>query len=220
MKLYSYWRSSSAYRLRIALALKGLEYETAAVHLGKGAGEQNAPKFRAVNPAGRVPVLEVDGAVLSQSMAIIAFLEETRPDPALLPADPVARAQCRAVADAVAIDTQPFHNLATLKALKAQFDANDEAVRAWIHGWMTRALEAMEADAARTPASSSPFLFEARPTLAEVCLVPCAYTADRWSLPLTPYPRLQRAIEAARDHPAFIAAHPDNQPDAPGSTDR
>lgn len=214
MKLYGYWRSSSTYRVRIALNLKGVAYEQVPVHLVRNGGEQNAPGFRALSPQGRVPALALDsGAVLTQSLAIIAWLEETHPEPRLLPADPVARAQARSVALAIACDAQPMHNSSVLNALAERFGADKDAQADWVKHWVARACAALEAEAAAR-AAPGPFLLGDAPSLAEVCLVPHFYTARRWGLDLAPYPRLAAADAAASALPAFAAAHPDRQPDA------
>ncbi len=219
MKLYGYWRSSATYRVRIALNLKGVAYETAPVDLRRDGGEQNTERYRALNPNARVPTLVLDhGTALTQSLAIIAWLDETRPEPPLLPADPVARAQCRALADLVAADIQPLQGLSVLKRLKRSFAASNEDVGDWARRWMERGFAALEAEAARLSyehAGHGPFVFGARPSLFEVVLIPQLYNARSWDLDLTPFPRLVALDEAARALPAFAAAAPERQPDAP-----
>jgi maleylacetoacetate isomerase len=211
--LFDYWRSSAAYRVRIALNLKGLAYEARAVNLLPGRDEQLAPAFLKRNPNGRVPVLATDTGDLTQSVAILEYLDEIAPDPPLLPADPWIRAQSRAFALGVACDIHPLNNLVIQKRLRAQFGADDEALQAWGRYWIGAGLAALEASlAGRTP---STFAFGEAPTMADICLVPQMYNARRAGLATTDYPRLHRIDEAARAHPAFAAAAPERQPDAP-----
>ena len=211
MKLYDYWRSSSSYRLRIALALKGIDAdERAFVHLVKNGGEQRSETFRAVNPQGRVPtVLLGDGEVLIQSPAIIEWLEETYPEPRLLPADPLGRAKVRAVAAVIGCDMHPLHNVAPLNYLRTTFGADDAAVNAWVGRWIADGFVAVEA-----LIGDEGFCFGSSPGLADVYLVPQVFAARRFKVPLDAYPRIRRADALATAHPAFKAAHPDAQPDA------
>lgn len=214
MKLYTYWRSSAAYRVRIALALKGLNFESVAVNIAPGADEQWARVYAEVNPQMRVPALELaSGEILTQSMAIIDYLEETHPAPALLPSDPVERARCRAFADTIACDIHPLNNLSVLTTLREDFGADRAAVTRWYHGWIERGFAALESLAAARPATV--FLFGDTPTLAEICVIPQMANARRFDMDLTPYPRLVEIDTAACALPAFEAAAPGVQPDAP-----
>jgi maleylacetoacetate isomerase len=211
MIVHGYFRSSAAYRLRIAMNLKGLAYEFRPVHLRKG--EQKTDAYRAVNPQGLVPALEThDGAVLTQSLAIVEWLDETRPEPALLPKDPVARAHARAFAQVIACDVHPLQNLRVLRYLKSEYGQEQDGLDAWCRHWIEPGLAACEALLAREPEAA--FAFGDRPGLAEVCLVPQMFSADRFGLDLAPFPRLRRLREACEALPAFADAHPSKQPDA------
>ncbi len=210
MKLYGYWRSSSAYRVRIALNLKGIEVDHAPVHLVKDGGQQHGEAFRRLNPAERVPALEIDdGTVITQSLAIIAYLDETRPEPPLLPSTPTERAACRAFALAVACDIQPLGNLSVLQHVKNELGGDPAA---WAARWITLGFGALESAAATR--GGGPFLFGGAPTLAEICLVPQVYNARRFDIDMDAFPHLQSADEAARATPAFAAAAPERQADA------
>ena len=209
MILHGYWRSGAAYRTRIALALKGLAYDQQGVDLRTGA--QRSEAFVALNPQGMVPALEIDGAVLTQSPAILEWLEETHPEPALLPAGPVDRAHVRAMAALIGCDIHPLNNLRVGKALRETFGADQAAVDAWAARWIVPGFEALEAQVARHGAGWS---FGAAPTLADCYLIPQIYSARRFNVPLDAYPRLLAIDARAAQHPAFIAAHPDAQPDA------
>ena len=209
MILHGYWRSGTSYRTRIALNLKGLSYEQAGVDLRTGAQKSDA--FLTLNPQGMVPALEADGAVLTQSPAILEWLEETYPEPPLLPADPVARAQVRAMAALVACDIHPLNNLRVLKALRETFGADQAATDAWAGRWITAGFEALEALIAR---HGEGWCFGDAPTLADCCLIPQIYSARRFNTPLDAFPRILALEEKAAGHPAFMAAHPDRQPDA------
>ncbi|WP_417210401.1 maleylacetoacetate isomerase [Antarctobacter sp.] len=208
MRLYTYWRSTTSYRVRIALNLKGLTFETAPVNLV--AGEQGATDYVALNPGRGVPTLVLeDGTVLTQSMAILDWLEETHPQPALLPAEPVARAQVRAAALTIAADVHPVNNLRVVAKLKSMGHGQDEAV-SWMNDWMTRGFAAFE----RLIAPETPFCFGEAPGLADLCLVPQLYNAHRWGCDLAPFPRLTGIEARCLALPAFKAALPENQPDA------
>ena len=209
MILHGYWRSGTSYRTRIALNLKGLAYEQAGIDLRTGAQKSDA--FLALNPQGLVPALEADGAVLTQSPAILEWLEETHPAPPLLPTSAVARAQVRAMAALVACDIHPLNNLRVLKALRETFDADQDAVDAWAGRWITAGFEALEALIER---HGDGWCFGAAPTLADCCLIPQVYSARRFNTPLDAFPRILAIEEKAAGHPAFMAAHPDRQPDA------
>lgn len=209
MILHGYWRSGAAYRTRIALELKGLAYDKQGVDLRTGA--QKSAAFLALNPQGMVPALELDGAVLTQSPAILEWLEEAHPEPRLLPVDPLARAQVRAMAALIGCDIHPLNNLRVGKALRETFGADQDAVDAWAARWIVPGFEALEALVARC---GSGWCFGASPTLADCYLIPQIYSARRFNVPLEAFPRLLAVDAAAAAHPAFIAAHPDVQPDA------
>jgi len=204
--LYDYFRSSASYRVRIALNLKGVEFEQRSVNLASGAQKDAA--FRQLNPQGLVPMLEIDGHRLTQSLAIIVYLDQRFPDPPLMPADMVDSAHVRALAMAVACDIHPLNNLRVLKYLRGELGVSEEAKDEWYRHWVTEGLAALEA-MARPHAGA--FLFGDEPTIADVCLVPQLYNARRFSVPLTDYPTLRRADETASAHAAFAAAHPDRQ---------
>jgi maleylacetoacetate isomerase len=212
MKLSTYFRSSAAWRVRIALGLKGLDWTPDYVHLLRGGGEQLQPEYRARNPTGLVPTLETDtGAAIAQSLAIIEYLDETYPNPPLLPRDPLDRARVRAFALTIACDIHPLNNLRVLRYL-GQTMGQDQAARAtWYAHWIAEGLSALEAMLADAP---GPFCFGAEPSLADVCLVPQLGNARRMHCPVDPYPRLLRAEAAAASLPAFQNAVPDRQPDA------
>jgi maleylacetoacetate isomerase len=210
VKLYSYFRSSAAYRVRIALNLKGLAYETAPIHLIKDGGHHKRPEFRAVNPQMRVPVLVTDdGDVLIQSLAIIEYLDETHPDPPLLPKDPIARAKVRALAELIACDIHPLNNLGPLRYLKNNMSQEQSAIDAWYHHWVVSGFEALEA-----MIESGPYLCGKEVTLADTCLVPQVYNARRLKVPLDKFPKIVAADAACLALSAFDKARPENQPDA------
>ncbi|MEG3177891.1 maleylacetoacetate isomerase [Sphingomonas sp. RB3P16] len=204
MILYDYWRSSAAYRVRIALNLKRIAYRSVGVDLTQGA--QRAPEFLARNPQGLLPALDIGGTVLTQSLAIIDYLEATHPTPALLPADPIIRARVLAQALAIAADIHPIDNLRVLNRLTAQFGADQEAREAWYRHWVVEGLTALEAMTADLP---GPFLGGDAPNLADVCLIPQLYNARRFAVPLDAWPRLCAADQAALALPEIAAAHPD-----------
>jgi maleylacetoacetate isomerase len=210
VKLYSYFRSSAAYRTRIALNLKGIAYETIAIHLTKDGGKQHSAEFRAVNPQMRVPALALDnGEVLLQSLAIIEYLDEVHPDPPLLPRDPVARAHVRAVAEIIACDIHPLNNTSPLNYLRSAVKAENDAVREWYHHWILTGFEAVE-----QLIRPGPFAFGATPSLADICLVPQVANARRFKVPIERFTKIIAVDEAANRHPAFDAARPERQPDA------
>jgi maleylpyruvate isomerase len=209
MKLHGYFRSSASYRVRIALNLKGLDADHLSHHLRKG--EQRDPAFLALNPQGLVPALQNDtGAVLTQSLAIIEWLEETQPQPALLPKDPLRRAKVRAFAQALACDTHPVQNLKVLARLR-ELGLPEEQVTGWA-AWANReGLTACEALIAGEP---GPFCFGEAPTMADLCLVPQLFNARRFGVDVSAYPRLLKAEAAAQAMKAFADAAPDKQADA------
>ncbi len=211
MKLYDYYRSSAAYRVRIALNLKGIEYESIAVNLL--AGEDRSDDYRAINPQGLVPVLEVDGQRLSQSLAIIEYLEEARPEPSLLPPDPLDRAQVRALADIVACDIHPLNNLRVLGYLKDELRVEDEPRNAWYRHWIEQGFAAFEA---RLEAlGSRNYCFADRPGLADALLIPQVYNARRFQVDPSRYPRIERIEQHCLSLDAFARAVPERQADAP-----
>lgn len=211
MILYDYFRSSAAYRVRIALELKGLKVEHRPVHLLRGGGEHFHPDFLAKNPQALVPALELDdGAVLTQSLAIIEFIETLRPAPPLIPQDPVLAANTRAVALAIACDTHPLVNLRVLNYLKDALKASPGALEAWRRHWFLKGgLEAVE-----QLIEPAPFCFGPEPTLADVCLIPQLFSARRFATPLDHLPRILSVEAACAKLPAFQAAHPSRQIDA------
>jgi maleylpyruvate isomerase len=208
MKLHGYFRSSASYRVRIALNLKGLGAEHLPHHLRKG--EQCAPAFLAINPQGLVPALENDDAVLTQSLAIIEWLDETHPNPPLLPRDPLRRAKVRAFAMALACDTHPVQNLKVLARLR-QLGLPEEQVTEWA-AWANR--EGLAACEKLIAGEAGPFCFGAQPTIADLCLVPQLANARRFGVDVAAYPRLLKAEAAAKQVKAFADAAPDRQPDA------
>jgi maleylacetoacetate isomerase len=214
VKLFTYFRSSAAWRVRIALHLKGVAWEPAFVHLLKDGGEQHGAAFRATNKLGLVPALETDaGDVLTQSLAIIEWLEETHPAPPLLPADPVSRARVRAFALAIACDIHPLDNLRVLRYLKRDLGQPQPAIDAWYRHWIAAGLPALEAALARQ-GDGGPWCFGPEPGLADVVLIPQLANARRLDCPLGDFPLLLRAEAAASGHPAFVAAAPAVQGDA------
>lgn len=208
MKLYSYFRSSAAYRVRIALNLKGLSYETAPVHLVNDANKR--PEFRAVNPQMRVPALSTpQGETLIQSLAIIEYLDETHPEPPLLPRDPVARAKVRALAQLVACDIHPLNNIGPLRYLRHQMGQDQGAIDAWYHHWVRAGFEALEA-----LIEPGPYAWGKQVTLADLCLVPQVANARRLKVPLQRFPKIVGVDAACLELPAFDRARPEHQPDA------
>ena len=205
--LHGYWRSGTSYRTRIGLALKGVAYRQVGHDLRLG--EQRSPAYLAMNPQGLVPALETDeGVVLTQSPAILEWLDETYPEPPLLPAEPADRAIVRAMAATIACDIHPLNNLRVLGAVRA---LDPDAVSGWTTRWIAHGFAALEVQIA---SHGRGFAFGDTPTLADCHLVPQVYSAKRFAVDLSPYPRLAAAAEHARAHPAFQAAHPDRQPDA------
>ena len=216
MKLYTYFRSSAAYRVRIALNLKGLGYEALPVHLVRDGGEHLKPAYRALNPQGLVPTLEDGGALLTQSMAILEYLEEIRPNPPLLPEGAVARARVRGFAQAIACDIHPVNNLRILQYLRGPLALAEDQVQSWIRHWVETGLAALEGMVDRpgeVPATGR-FCFGEGPTHADLCLVPQMFNARRFSCDLSACPTLVAIDAHCRTLPAFEAAAPEAQPDA------
>jgi maleylacetoacetate isomerase len=210
--LYSYWRSSSAYRVRIALNLKGISYQQEYVHLVRDGGEQNRPDYREVNPLGLVPALVHGGQTIVQSMAIIEYLEEVFPERPLLPADVVERARVRSIAQSICSEIQPLNNLAVMQYLKHRMQQPDEAVRAWYSHWIDRGFAAVETWLSSS--GSGDFCHGGSPGLADCYLVPQVYNAERFSCDLGLYPNIQRITARCREEDAFMRAAPENQADA------
>jgi maleylpyruvate isomerase len=211
LRHYTYYRSSAAYRVRIALNLKGLEAEERYVHLRKG--EQRADDYLSLNPQGLLPALVDGDAVLGQSLAIIEYLEETRPEPALLPSDPLGRARVRQLALAVACDIHPIDNLKVLTYLGEHLGADDKAKATWYRHWINQGLGAIERLLAESNATST-FCHGDTPGLADLCLVPQLYNARRFDTDLACYPTIVRIEAACQALDAFSSAAPDVQPDA------
>jgi maleylacetoacetate isomerase len=210
VKLYSYFRSSAAYRVRIALNLKGIAYDTISIHLIKDGGHNKRPEFRAINPQMRVPVLVTPaGDTLTQSLAIIEYLDETHPQPPLLPKDPIARAKVRALAELIACDIHPLNNTSPLRYLKRDMGQEQSAIDTWYHHWVITGFEALEA-----MIGEGPYLCGKDVTLADTCLVPQVANARRLKVPLDKFPKIVAADAACLKLPAFDKARPENQPDA------
>jgi maleylacetoacetate isomerase len=213
LRLYTYWRSSAAFRVRIALALKGFDYEPVPRHLLRDGGEHRRADYLALNPQGLVPALEHDGTVITQSLAICEYLEEVFPRPALLPSSPADRAVVRAMALVVACDVHPLNNLGVQQYLRGEIGATDEAVAQWVQHWIARGFRALEQLVARH-STDGRHCFGTGVTLADAFLVPQVYNARRAQLELAPYPRLAAITQHLESLPAFAAARPESQPDA------
>ncbi len=213
MNLYGYFRSSASFRVRVALNLKGLPYDSTAVHLRKDGGQQHAPAFRALNPAALVPVLDDDGHVMTQSLAIIEYLEETHPQPPLLPQDAVQRAYVRSVALAIACDIHPLNNLRVLRYLVKTLGVSEEQKNAWYRHWVEQGLAALEARIVADNRAGQYALADSV-TLADVMIVPQIFNAQRMDCSLESVPTLMRIFEHCMRLPAFIDAQPSKQPDA------
>lgn len=209
-RLYTYWRSSAAYRVRIALNLKGISYDAQSIHLARG--DQKQDDYKKINAQGLVPALVLDdGDILTQSLAIIEYLDETVPEPRLLPGDAKARAHIRSLALVVACDIHPLNNLRVLKYLKNELGQEQAAIDVWYRHWIADGLQAMESQAKD---HGGRFLCGDAPTLADVCLVPQLYNARRFDCDLSPFPRLLAAEQACAELDAFRRAAPEAQPDA------
>ena len=209
MTLYSYWRSTTSYRVRAALNLKGVSYNTRPVDLL--AGDQHDPHYAALNPSHGVPVLELDdGTVLTQSLAILDYLDAIHPTPPLLPAEPLARARVMAAAHVLAVDVHPINNLRVVRHLRDVFDIAQDQIQDWMQRWMTEGLTAIET----MIGPKTDFCFGATPDLADICLTAQVYNARRWGIDLSFCPKVQRVDAACQRVDAIAAAHPDQQPDA------
>lgn len=213
MKLHTYYRSSASYRVRIALNLKGIEVEQAFVHLTKGGGEQFGAGFDTLNPQHLLPVLEDDGLVLPQSLAIIDYLDETAPGAPLLPPDARGRARVRALAQAIACDIHPLNNLRVLQYLEREFGVSPEQKTAWYRHWVELGLAALERELAASP-DTGLFCYGDTPTMADCCLVPQLYNARRFACDLSAYPTITAIDARCAALPAFSDARPELQPDA------
>jgi maleylacetoacetate isomerase len=210
VQLYTYFRSSAAYRVRIALNVKGLSAEMVPIHLQKEGGLNKKPEYRAVNPQMRVPALRLDsGELLTQSLAIIEYLDEVHREPPLLPRDPVERAKVRALAQLIACDIHPLNNISPLRYLKNELGQDQAKIDRWYHHWILEAFDAMEA-----MVRPAPYAFGSAVTLADICLVPQVYNARRLKVPLDRFPKLIAIDAACAKLAAFERARPENQPDA------
>jgi len=210
--LHNYFRSSTSIRVRVALNLKGIDYAYVAHHLRRGEHRGNA--YRAINPHALVPALELaDGTKLTQSLAIIEYLDEAFPEPPLLPATPPARARVRAIAQAIACEIHPLNNLRVLNDLRSRFGADDAAVRAWIHHWVGETFVPLEAILAGDSATGT-FCHGEQPGMADACVYAQVIANQRFDVDMTPYPTIGRVFAAAARLPAFDKAAPQNQPDA------
>ena len=214
LRLYTYFRSSASFRLRIALALKGLRYESVPVHLLKDGGEQHGVAFRTVNPAGLVPVLQDDDAVLTQSVAIMEYLDEAYPEAPLLPPDVLGRARVRALALTIACDVHPLGNLRVLNYIGDTLGAGDDGRKVWASHWIALGFAAFEEMLTRPGAPTGRFCHGDTPGMADCCLVPQVFNARRFGLDLAPYPTLARIAAHCESLAPFVQAHPANQSDA------
>ncbi|HEU4645487.1 MAG TPA: maleylacetoacetate isomerase [Burkholderiales bacterium] len=210
MKLYTYFRSSAAFRVRIALNLKGLDYQPTFVHLAKG--EHRKPEYAAVNPQGLLPALEVDGALLAQSIAIMEYLEEAHPQPPLLPKHPLERARVRSLSLIVACEIHPLNNPRVLKYVKHTLGHGQEEVDAWYRHWIADGLAKLEAELGRP--GTGRHCHDDAPSMADCCLVPQIFNAQRFACDLKPFPTVTRVFDACMQLDAFVRAQPDKQPDA------
>lgn len=210
MKLYTYFRSSAAYRVRIALNLKELPYDMVPVHLTRDGGQQHKPEFQKVNPQRRVPALELSsGEILTQSLAIIEYLDEIEPEPPFLPADALERAHVRALAQLVACDIHPLNNLISLQYLKRVLKHEQAEIDAWYHHWVTEGFTALE-----RMLEPGPYAHGAHVSLADICLIPQVFNARRLKVPLGAFPKIVSVEQACLKLPSFDKARPENQPDA------
>lgn len=213
MRLYTYFRSSAAYRVRIALNLKGLGYEAVPVHLLRGGGEQLQTEYTRINPSGLVPTFQDDYITLTQSMAILEYLEDEHPHVPLLPKDAAGRARVRELAQIIACDVHPVNNLRVLRYLTGELGLSDDVKAQWYRHWLLGGLDVLEKHLARDP-SAGPLCHGYLPTIADCFLVPQVFNAQRHGVDISAYPNIARINAACVALPAFVAAHPANQPDA------
>ena len=213
MKLYTFFRSSASYRVRIALNLKGIRYEQAPIHLRRAGGEQLQPAFKAINPQALVPALEDNGRILTQSLAIIEYLDEKFPNPPLLPKDPADKALVRSMALVIACEVHPIQNLRVLNYVKSAYKQTDEQVNRWSQHWMNLGFTALEQLIVAQP-NRGRFCSGDMPTLADICLVPQLGNARRYGCDLSRYPAIQGIEKNCMALPAFSDAAPEKQPDA------
>jgi maleylacetoacetate isomerase len=213
VKLYTFFRSSASYRVRIALNLKGLSYEQAAIHLRRGGGEQLSAAYKAINPQALVPALEDNGKMLTQSLAIIEYLEETHPNPPLLPKNPADKALVRSMALVIACEVHPIQNLRVLNYVKANYNQTDEQVNKWAQHWIDLGLSALQEMIAAQPKRGK-FCFGDAPTIADICLIPQLGNARRYGCDLSKYPAILAIEKNCNALSAFANAAPEKQPDA------
>lgn len=213
LTLHNYFRSSAAYRVRIAMNLKGLDYDYVPVHLTRDGGMQFKEPYKSLNPQQLVPLLDDDGFQISQSLAIIEYLDERFPNTRLLPKSPEGRARVRQIALAISCDIHPLQNLRVLKYLTGTLGASEESKTQWIHHWLSEGLAALEADLSRAPTRGR-FCFGDTPSMADCTLVPQMFSAARFNVDTVPYPTLRAIYEACEAIPAVAAAHPSRQMDA------
>ncbi len=213
MKLYTFFRSSASYRVRIALNLKGLTYESAPIHLRRGGGEQLGAAYKAINPQALVPAFEDNGKILTQSLAIIEYLDETHPNPALLPKDPADKALVRSMALVIACEVHPIQNLRVLNYVKKEYNQTDEQVNRWGQHWIDLGLSALEQMIVAQPKRGK-VCFGDVPTLADICLIPQLGNARRYGCDLSKYPSIVEIEKHCNALPAFANAAPEKQPDA------
>jgi maleylacetoacetate isomerase len=213
MKLYSFFRSSASYRVRIALNLKNIPYDQAPIHLRRGGGEQLMPAYTAINPQALVPALDDDGKILTQSLAIIEYLEEKYPQPPILPTDPADKALVRSMAMVIACEVHPIQNLRVLNYVKATYNQTDAQVNHWAQHWIDLGLGALEQIITAQP-NRGKFCFADTPTLADICLVPQLGNARRYGCDPAKYPAIVEIEKNCMAIPAFASAAPEKQPDA------
>jgi len=211
MKFYGYFRSSAAFRLRIAMNLKGLDYDFELINLQ--AGDQSGAAFKKINPQGRVPALDTGSDILVQSLAIIEYLDELHPEPALLPADALGKAKVRGISNIISCDIHPLNNLAVLNYLWDRLGADEAARTEWYQHWVKEGFEGVEAILSESPETGR-FCYGDTPGLADICLVPQVFNAQRFDCPLDIYPTISRIFETCMEQPAFADAHPMKQPEA------
>ena len=214
VRLYSYWRSSAAYRVRIALNLKGLPYETVPVHLARDGGEHHRPAFNDLNPQELVPVLLHGNRILRQSMAIMEYLDETFPSPPLMPATARDRQRVRMIAQSIACDIHPLNNLRVLQFFEKTWSVPQAERDEWVRHWIRIGFDALEDTLADNP-STGTFCDGEQPTMADCCLVPQVFNAERFGVDMAPYHTIRRVVQACLALEEFQAARPENQPDAP-----